>query len=308
MAYSGPILVTGAAGFIGSHLCDALLAEGRQVVAADRIAIADADNLASAKDSKAFSYMCGDLSDTDFADKCVARVSHVAHLAAMASVPASIKDPRACHADTLTSTLNLLTAARESVSSFVFASSAAVYGDTEQLPVSEDAPTNPLSPYAAAKLAGEQYLKSFAHAGLNALALRFFNVYGPRQDPSSPYSGVISIFAERLTKDQEVTIYGDGKQTRDFVYVGDVVRCVQYALRSGGSAGSIINVGKGSEISLLELMDTLKQVTGKQAVVQHKTERTGDIKRSFADVSNAEELLKFKAETTLIEGLRSLLN
>ncbi|MEE9312122.1 MAG: SDR family NAD(P)-dependent oxidoreductase [Planctomycetota bacterium] len=307
MGYSGPVLVTGAAGFIGSHLCDALLAVGCEVVGVDRIEQSAANNLRQASAHSNFRFMNGDLADTGLATSCLNGVKHVAHLAAMASVSASIEDPHGCHADTLTSTLNLLTAARDKVDSFVFASSAAVYGDTDQLPVSELTPTGPQSPYAAAKLAGEEYLKAFAFAGLNALALRFFNVYGPRQDPSSPYSGVISIFSDRLINGQPITIYGDGQQTRDFIYVGDIVRCIQAALLSDDAAGEVLNVGGGQEVSLLNLLDTLQKLTGKKTEVNFEPERAGDIKRSYADVQRVNSQLGFRAETELKAGLALLL-
>ncbi|MHC4839700.1 MAG: SDR family NAD(P)-dependent oxidoreductase [Planctomycetota bacterium] len=307
MAYQGPVLVTGAAGFIGSHLCDALLAQGADVVAVDRITASDAENLRQASANANFRFLQGDLSETAFVESCTDGVSHVAHLAAMASVPASIKDPQGCHADTLTSTLNLLTAVRDEAASFVFASSAAVYGDTDELPVTESARTNPQSPYAAAKLAGEKYIEAFAHGGLNALALRFFNVYGARQNPASPYSGVISIFADRLQNGQPITIYGDGHQTRDFIYVSDVVSCIQLALQSKNAIGRHLNIGGGEETSLLTLLEALQQVTGKTAEVSHKLARGGDIVRSVADVASAKDVLGFEATTALKDGLHNML-
>jgi UDP-glucose 4-epimerase len=218
----------------------------------------------------------------------------IVHLAAVASVQASVDDPTGTHETNFDGTLHLLEAARtEHIRRFLYASSAAVYGDNTRLPLVEEEILNPLSPYAADKLAGEYYLR-FYHAkfGIETTAFRFFNIFGPRQDPSSPYSGVISIFIERVSRGEPVTIFGDGRQTRDFVYVGDLVKLLAQALSHTETAGQVINVGRGKQCSLLELLEALEKLTGKPVERRFAAARLGDIVHSCADISRLVRLLQ----------------
>ncbi|HWO43614.1 MAG TPA: NAD-dependent epimerase/dehydratase family protein, partial [Candidatus Eisenbacteria bacterium] len=236
-------------------------------------------------------------------------VEAVYHLAAVASVQASVDDPFGTHATNLVGTLNLLEAARRNgVRRIVYASSAAVYGDTIELPVREEAAPRPLSPYAADKLAGEHYLLFYAREyGLAATAFRFFNIYGPRQDPSSPYSGVISIFVERARTGEPVTIFGDGEQTRDFVYVADLVEVLYRALDHAGTDGQVLNVGGGRECSLLDILAELERLCGGPIERRHELPRIGDIRRSCADITRLVALLGYRPQTLLGTGLERLL-
>jgi len=300
------LLVTGGAGFIGSHLVERLLAGGEAVRVLDNLSTGKRGNLAS---HPALEFLEGDIRDRTTVDAAVAGVDAIVHLAAVASVQASVDDPVGTHATNFDGTLNLLEAARHArVTRFLFASSAAVYGDNAQLPVSEDLAPNPLTPYAADKLAGEHYL-SFYHRkfGLRTTAFRFFNIYGPRQDPSSPYSGVISIFVERLGAGLPVTIFGDGRQTRDFVYVGDLADLLVRAVGESGTAGAVVNVGRGVEYSLLELLTTLERVSGRALERRQEAARVGDILRSCADTRRLVSLLGFVPVTTMEAGLAELL-
>jgi len=300
------LLVTGGAGFIGSHLVERLLAGGEGVRVLDNLSTGKRGNLPS---HPALEFLEGDIRDRTTVDAAVAGVDAIVHLAAVASVQASVDDPVGTHATNFDGTLNLLEAARHAgVMRFLFASSAAIYGDNAQIPVSEDLAPNPLTPYAADKLAGEHYL-SFYHRkfGLRTTAFRFFNIYGPRQDPSSPYSGVISIFVERLGAGLPVTIFGDGQQTRDFVYVGDLADLLVRAVGESGTVGAVVNVGRGVEYSLLELLTTLERVSGRALECRQEAARVGDILRSCADTRRLATLLGFVPVTTMEAGLAELL-
>ena len=272
----------------------------------DNLSTGKRDNLPS---HARLTFIEGDIRDASTVVSAMHGIEAVAHLAAVASVQASIDDPLGTHLTNLVGTLNLLEAARRNaVSRFVYASSAAVYGDSAQLPVSEDAHLRPLSPYAADKLAGEHYLDFYRRTyGLRTAAFRFFNIYGPRQDPSSPYSGVISIFVDRLQTRKPVTIFGDGRQTRDFVYVGDLVDVLVRALESKSSTDPVCNVGRGVESSLLDLLDALEQLSGLSIERRHEPPRHGDIVRSCADVSRLRGIIGSVPATPLRDGLRELL-
>ncbi len=300
------LLVTGGAGFIGSHLTDRLLAEGHAVRVLDNLSTGKRANLPS---HDRLDFIVGDVRDSRAVDQAAQGMDAIFHLAAVASVQASVDDPIGTHEANFIGTLNLLDAARRrSIPRFLYASSAAVYGDTAELPVREHTVLAPLSPYAADKLAGEHYLFFYARKyGLKATAFRFFNIYGPRQDPSSPYSGVISIFVERLRAAAPVALYGDGRQTRDFVYVGDLVQVLYAALAEEATVGRVFNVGRGIECSLLELLDTLEQLTGRKIARLHEAARIGDIARSRADVTQLRSTLKRAPSTPLSEGLAHLL-
>lgn len=300
------ILVTGGAGFIGSHLVERLLAQGDRVRVLDNLSTGKRANLPR---HKRLEFIEDDVRELAACEAAAAGSDAVFHLAAVASVQASIDDPISTHAANFLGTLNLLEAARRrGVARFVFASSAAVYGDAEMLPVSEESRVRPLSPYAADKLSGEQYLQFYARRhGLAATAFRFFNVYGPRQDPASPYSGVISIFAERIRRGSPVTLYGDGRQTRDFVYVEDLVQVLLAALSNRATYGGVFNVGCGCECSLLELLAELERLTGRAAERRHEPARAGDVRHSRAGVARLRAALGFVPVTPIRDGLAALL-
>jgi UDP-glucose 4-epimerase len=301
------VLVTGGAGFIGSHVSERLAAAGAHVRVLDNLSTGKRGNLDGAR--AGIELVVGDIRDAALVDRCVHGVGAIVHLAAVASVQASIDDPVATHETNFDGTLKLLEAARaHGVRRFVYSSSAAVYGNTEQVPVSEEAAPRPLSPYAADKLAGEHYL-SFYHAKFNlaTTAFRFFNIYGPRQDPSSPYSGVISIFAERIARGVPVTIFGDGRQTRDFVYVGDLVNLLVASLDRDETVGQVVNIGRGAECSLQELLETLERITRRTITRNYEPARVGDILRSCADIKRLRNLMDTVPATPIDEGLGRLL-
>lgn len=300
------ILVTGGAGFIGSHLTERLLGEGHRVRVLDNLSTGKRENLPS---HPGLEFVEGDIRAQDDAMEAVSGIDAVYHLAAVASVQASVDDPRGTHESNFVGTLNLLEAARRHrVQRFLYASSAAVYGDNADLPVGEEATTKPLSPYAADKLAGEHYLDFYGRKfGLAGTAFRFFNIYGPRQDPSSPYSGVISIFVDRMRQGRPVTIYGDGRQTRDFVYVGDLAELLASALMSEEAVGQVLNVGRGVECSLLELLAELEKLGGRSIERQHEAARTGDIRHSRARVARLRQVFGRVPQTPIGAGLARLL-
>jgi UDP-glucose 4-epimerase len=300
------ILITGGAGFIGSHLIEQLLVRGDRVRVLDNLSTGKRANLPS---HDRLDFIAGDIRERATVDAAVRGVDAIVHLAAVASVQASIDDPLGTHATNLVGTLHLLEAARaHGVRRFVYASSAAVYGNTERLPVPESCPPLPLSPYAADKLAGEHYLAFYGNKfGIRGTAFRFFNIYGPRQDPSSPYSGVISIFVERLRASAPVTIFGDGRQTRDFVYVSDLAQMLVRSLSEEATVGRAFNVGRGVECSLQELLATLERLSGRRIARRHEAARVGDIVRSCADVTQLQHALGAVPATPLDQGLAQLL-
>ncbi len=300
------ILVTGGAGFIGSHLTDRLLSARHSVRVLDNLSSGKRANLPS---HERLEFVQGDIRDAAQTYAAVDGVDAVVHLAAVASVQASVDDPAGTHASNFVGTLNLLEAARRyGVRRFLYASSAAVYGDTAELPVCEDAVLKPLTPYAADKLAGEHYLRFYAQKhGLKTTAFRFFNIYGPRQDPSSPYSGVISIFVERACAGKPVTIFGDGAQTRDFVYVGDLVEILLRTLGEDRTVGKVFNVGRGVECSLLQMLDELQRLAGRAIERRFEPSRVGDIKNSRADIARLQQFLGYVPDTPIHVGLARLL-
>src|SRR5215210_961614 len=249
-------LVTGGAGFIGSHLAEELERRGERVRVADSLITGHRRNLAHLRTVE---FVEGDLADLDVAREAVEGVDYVLHQAAIPSVPRSVTDPITSNRANIDATLNVLVAARDAgVRRVVYAGSSSAYGDTPTLPKREDMPTNPLSPYALQKVVGEQYLQMFTKLyGLETVSIRYFNVFGPRQDPSSPYSGVISVFATALIENRAPKIYGDGEQTRDFTYVANVVDGVLRACEAPGASGEVINVATGGRISLNELLRTI---------------------------------------------------
>jgi len=308
-------VVTGGAGFIGSHTCDRLLEGGARVVVLDDFSTGKRENLARWAGHDALEIVTCDVSTGIFAALAPVtarhgRVTQIIHLAAQVSVVASIASPVADAGVNYGGTLHVLEYARTmGVDKVVIASSAAVYGDVETLPVAEDVGTRPVSPYGIHKLASELALHYYAAVhGVRSTALRFFNVYGPRQDPTSPYSGVISIFADRARAGRELVVFGDGSQTRDFVYVGDVARAVVTAALASGGAGEALNIGTGRETTIDDLARTVVELCGGGSAVRHAAARPGEILRSVAAVARAEAALGFVAETALVDGLRQTLS
>ncbi len=306
-------LVTGGAGFIGSHVVDTLVKSGETVRVVDNLSTGHRENL-SQHTSGAVEFIEADVADAAVAARAVDGVDHVIHIAAIPSVPRSVKDPIASHRANVDATILLLDAARQAdVTRVVFASSSSVYGNSPTLPKHEKMPTNPLSPYALQKLMGEQYMQLYFELyGLETVSLRFFNVFGPRQDPSSPYSGVISLFTAALCEGRPPTVYGDGEQTRDFTYVSDVATGVISAASASSVAGRAINLAPGGRVSLNRLFGTLKELIGGGAAADveplYGAPREGDVRDSQADNTLARELLDFDAKVTLEEGLRRTLD
>ncbi|MCR4346535.1 MAG: SDR family oxidoreductase [Sulfuricaulis sp.] len=300
------VLVTGGAGFIGSHLVEKLLAAGDRIRVVDDLSTGRRDNLVR---HEALEFIEGDIRDAGLIDRCAKQMDAVVHLAAVASVQASMDDPVRTHQVNFDGTLNLLEASRlQGVKRFIYACSAAVYGDTETIPVPEEAIPKPLSPYAIDKLSGEHYLLHYYRAyGLAATSFRFFNIYGPRQDPSSPYSGVISIFVERLMRNQPITVFGDGVQTRDFVYVADLADLLVRSAHGMEGNGGVFNVGTGKRHSLLQLLTNLEKISGKKIERHHKPTRPGDIQHSCADVTRLKKTFGSAPATLFEEGLKKLL-
>ena len=295
-------LVTGGAGFIGSHLCEELRRRGHTVRVADSLITGKRSNLDHVPGVE---FLEGDLADLPFAQRAVKDVNYVLHEAAIPSVPRSVKDPITSNRANVDATLNVLVAARDAgVKRLVFAGSSSAYGDTPTLPKREDMPTNPLSPYALQKVVGEQYLQMFTRLyGLETVSIRYFNVFGPRQDPSSPYSGVISVFATALLENRSPTIYGDGGQTRDFTYVANVVDGVLRACEAPGASGEVINVATGGRISLNQLFRTMSEITGASVEPTYVDVRAGDVRDSQADISKARRLLGYEPIVSFEEGL-----
>jgi len=296
-------LVTGGAGFIGSHLAEELTRRGERVRVADSFVTGKRKNLAHLPGVELVE---GDLADLAVAQKAVAGVDYVLHQAAIPSVPKSVDDPITSNRANIDATLNVLVAARDAkVKRVVYAGSSSAYGDTPTLPKREDMPTAPLSPYALQKLVGEQYLKMFTDLyRLETVTIRYFNVFGPRQDPSSPYSGVISVFTRALLENRAPTIYGDGEQTRDFTYIANVVDGVLRACTANAS-GMVLNVATGSRISLNELFRVLRGLTGRSAInPSYEPARAGDVRDSQADISKARQVLGYEPLVALEEGLR----
>jgi UDP-N-acetylglucosamine/UDP-N-acetyl-alpha-D-glucosaminouronate 4-epimerase len=297
-------LVTGGAGFIGSHVATALVARGLRVRVVDNLSTGHLGNLEAIRSRIAF--IEGDLTDPAVARAATAGVETVYHLAALPSVPLSLVDPWRAHDANVNATVRLLEACiSRGVARFVFSGSCAVYGNAAEIPKRETMATCSASPYAAAKLASEQYALSFARSGLlNAVGLRYFNVFGPRQDPASQYAAAIPRFLEAAAAGEPVTIYGDGMQTRDFIFVGDVVDANLRAAATPAASGCVLNVGSGRQTSLVDLLEVIRHVTGLHVRCRFEAARVGDVRHSLADVSAAESLMGFRASVSLSAGLR----
>jgi nucleoside-diphosphate-sugar epimerase len=303
--------VTGGAGFIGSHLSEELLRRGHEVRIVDNFSTGKRDNVEAAARAAGrtvadLELIEGDLADLAVAQKAAAGAHYVLHQAAIPSVPRSVKDPIASNRANIDATLNVLVAARDAgVKRVVFAGSSSEYGDTPTLPKHEEMPTNPLSPYALQKVVGEEYLRLFTRLyGLETVSIRYFNVFGPRQDPGSPYSGVISLFIKWLIAGERPTIHGDGEQTRDFTYVANVVDGVLRACEAPGASGQAINVATEGRVSLNELLRTLQGIIGTNLEAIYGPERVGDVRDSQASIAKARRLLGYEPIVPFEEGLR----
>jgi nucleoside-diphosphate-sugar epimerase len=298
-------LVTGAAGFIGRSIAAALLARGESVRGIDNFLTGKRFNLVGLE---AMDFIEGDLADPAACARACQDVEIVFHEAALASVPRSVADPVCTNVNCVDATLNLLVAARAAgVRRVVYAGSSAAYGDTPTLPKREDMLPNPISPYAVAKLAGEHYLHVFTRVyGLETVVLRYFNVFGPYQDPASPYSGVLAIFCRRMLAGEPVTIYGDGEQSRDFTYIENVVNANLLAAAAPAEkvSGQMMNLATASRITLNQIFEILCELTGYRGKPTYAASRSGDIHDSLADIGRARELLDYKPSVDFREGLR----
>jgi nucleoside-diphosphate-sugar epimerase len=299
-------LVTGGAGFIGSHLAEELLRRGHRVRVVDSLITGNRSNLETIPGAE---FVEGDLAEASVAARAAAGMDYVLHQAAIPSVPRSVDDPATSNRANITATLSILIAARDAgVRRLVYAGSSSAYGDTPTLPKREDMATNPLSPYALQKLVGEQYCRMFTQLyRFPTVTTRYFNVFGPRQDPGSPYSGVISLFATALLTGRAPIVHGDGEQTRDFTYIANVVDGVLRACEAPNVAGEVINVATGRRISLNELLRVLKGLVRSNVQPTHKEVRAGDVRDSQADISKARALLGYEPSVSLEEGLKQTL-
>ncbi len=298
-------LVTGGAGFIGSHITERLLAEGYRVRILDNFSTGKRENI---PESPRLEVITGDVADFGTVQKAMENVVIAFHEAAIASVPETVGNPLASERVNYRGTLNVLEAARHAGTRRVmFACSAAVYGNLPELPKQENMPLRPLSPYAVDKLASEHACQMYWHLyGLETVSLRYFNVFGPRQDPSSPYSGVISIFADRLQHGRQPAIYGDGEQTRDFIFVSDVVEANMRAATAPSAPGSAINVATGCTITINELLQTICKIKNQPFDPGYLPGRQGDIRHSRADISKAAKILEWQPAVGFEAGLRKL--
>jgi UDP-glucose 4-epimerase len=302
------VVVTGGAGFIGSHLVEALLNEGLRVRVVDNLSTGHRENLAHV--AGRFEWVEGDLADLDVCRRAAEGAEFVFHEAAIPSVPRSVREPLLSHHSGPTATLNMLEAARQAgVKRFMFAASSSAYGNTDELPKHEGMMPRPLSPYAAGKLAGEHYVSVYAKTmGLDGVSLRYFNVFGPRQDPSSPYSGVISKFSLLMHRGERPLIYWDGLQTRDFTYVDNAVAANLAAMRSAQPlAGAALNVGTGGRVSLLDLVAAINRVLGTDLSPRFEPPREGDVRDSQASLDRIRAALGYEPVVDFEEGLRRTL-
>jgi nucleoside-diphosphate-sugar epimerase len=297
-------LVTGGAGFIGSHLAEALVRRGDRVRVVDSLITGKRRNLDHLPE---VDFLQGDLADVDVARRAARGIDYVLHQAALPSVPRSVEDPITSNRANITASLNILVAARDAgVRRLVYAGSSSAYGDTPVLPKREDMVPNPLSPYALQKLVVEQYCQMFTRLyGFDTVTIRYFNVFGPRQDPGSPYSGVISLFSTALLEGRQPTIYGDGEQTRDFTYVANIVDGVLRAVETPRVAGEVINVATGGRITLNGLLAAMNGILGTRIQPIYGAERPGDVRHSQADIAKARALLGYSPQVSLEHGLAS---
>ena len=305
MPLTGTVLVTGGAGFIGSHIAAALVAQGARVRVLDDLTTGHRENIEEIGGD--LDFVQGSVADEQLLNKVLDGVEVVFHEAAIPSVPRSVEAPRQTHIASVDGTFSLLVAARDQkVRRVVYAASSSAYGDQPTLPKDEQMLPDPLSPYAVAKLVGEYYCQVFTRVyGLETVSLRYFNVFGPRQDPGSQYSGVVSRFISTLLSNERPVIYGDGEQSRDFTYIDNVVSANLKAASAKDAAGKVINVANGERITLNELLAELKDLTGKQDVTaEYREPRVGDVRHSLADITLARQFLEYESKVGLREGLQ----
>jgi UDP-N-acetylglucosamine/UDP-N-acetyl-alpha-D-glucosaminouronate 4-epimerase len=305
MALSGIAVVTGGAGFIGSHIASALVEHGATVRVIDNLSTGYHKNIEAIGSN--IDFVKADVADEQALNKVLRDVEVIFHEAAIPSVPRSVDSPSETHRASVDATFKLLLAARDhKVRRVIYAASSSAYGDQPELPKREDMRPAPLSPYAVAKLVGEYYCQVFTRVyGLETVSLRYFNVFGPRQDPTSQYSGVISRFMNALTTGEQPVIYGDGEHSRDFTYISNVVEANLRAAESTAAVGEIINIANGHRTTLNELLDAMKLVTGKADVsARYEAPRAGDVRDSLADLTRARTLLGYEPRVSLEEGLK----
>ncbi len=297
-------LVTGGAGFIGSNICAKLISQGRFVRVIDNLLTGKKTNLAGILDK--IEFIEADMGDSDIARRAMKEIDVVLHQGALPSVPRSVDDPAATHRHCVDATFTLLLAARDAkVKRFVYAASSSAYGDTPVLPKVETMPVNPLSPYAAAKLMGEYYCSVFYKVfGLETISLRYFNVFGPHQDPTSQYAAAIPAFVTSILKDKSPTVYGDGEQSRDFTYVDNVVEANLLAARAKQTKGEVVNVACGEAITVNEIIDMINDIVGKSVKPIYVPSRKGDVQHSLADISLAKKLIGYRPVVLFKEGLQ----
>ena len=296
-------LVTGGAGFIGSNTVDELVRRGHGVVVLDDLSSGKEDNLAEVRSK--ITFMKGSITDIEVVQKAMVQADYVIHLAARTSVPRSVKDPVDTNRINVDGTLNVLVAARDNkVKRVVFAASSSAYGDTPTLPKSEDMQPVPISPYGVSKYVGELYAQTFGRCyGLENVCLRYFNIFGPRQDPDSPYSGVLSRFSAAFLDSTPPVVFGDGEQTRDFTYVDNAVQANILACEAPSASGRTFNVGTGHAVSLNQVLQMLQKASGKTLETKYEPSREGDIRDSLADIRLAKEFLAYEPAVLFEEGL-----
>ena len=297
-------LVTGGAGFIGSHLVRRLLSEGGRVRVVDNLVTGKRARLQDLE--SALEFLPGDLADPEVCNRAVQGVDYVLHQAAVPSVQRSVQDPIATNRANITATLNLLESCRaQGVRRLVYAASSSAYGNTKVLPKQEDMVSNPLSPYALQKYVGERYCQLYNQLyDFETVCLRYFNVFGPAQDPYSEYSAVIPKFITRLRKNQPLVVYGDGEQSRDFTYIDNVVDANCLALRAPQAAGTVVNIGCGERITLNRLIELLEDILQVRATIDYQPSRRGDVRDSLADITRAQEVLGYRPQVDVKTGLR----
>lgn len=296
-------LVTGGAGFIGSHTVDELVRRGHGVVVLDDLSAGKEDSLGEVRSK--ITFIKGSVTELEAVQKAMLQADYVIHLAARTSVPRSVKDPLETNRINVEGTLNVLVAARDNkVKRLVLAASSSAYGETLELPKTERMPPEPISPYGVSKFVGELYARVFGRCyGLETVSLRYFNIFGPRQDPDSPYSGVLSRFATAFLNEEQPVVYGDGEQTRDFTYVENAVEANLLACEMPGISGEVFNVGTGGRVSLNQTLELLRRLSGKKLEARYEPAREGDIRDSQAGISKARERLGYEPTVEFEEGL-----
>jgi len=296
-------LVTGGAGFIGSNTVDELVRRGHGVVVLDDLSSGKEENLAEIRSK--ITFIKGSVTDLEIVQKAMFQADYVIHLAARTSVPRSVKDPIDTNRINVDGTLNVLVAARDNkIKRYVFAASSSAYGETPTLPKSEDMPAVPISPYGVSKYVGELYAQTFGRCyGLENVCLRYFNIFGPRQDPDSPYSGVLSRFATAFLESTSPVVYGDGEQTRDFTFIENAVQANILACEAPSASGRIFNIGTGHSVTLNRVLRMFEKIAGKTVDVKYEPPREGDIRDSLADIRLAQEALGYEPTVLIEEGL-----